>query len=239
METGKHNRSIARRLLIVLIITTLVLLGLHLLLQFVNLNVYHQQHGQFYELSNRFDFDDEASVPTWFSQFLYLLIAMGAGLAAYLETNRTRRRIWTLIAVVSLIFSIDEIGALHEFVLQTLHVIFFADAAPGAFSNAWLLVLPLIVIAAGLFIGSMVRHFPRRTLLLFTSAVVIFLIGAVGVDMVTSVLERESFANQGILVGIEEMLELLSLVVIVYAVADYLERWHGETVRRALAQLKT
>lgn len=232
----RHN-SFARRLLLILLATTFVLLGLHLLFQAVNLGVYHQQHGQFYELSNRFDFDDEASVPTWFAQFLYLLIAAAAGLAAYLQTGK-QRRLWTVISLSALLFSIDEIAGLHEYVLQTLHVIFFKDAAPGAFANAWLVIAPFLLALAAGFIYLMARSVPRRTLVFFAAATGTFLFGAVAVDIVASQVYRETFLNQGLVVGLEETFELLSLVIVAYAIADYTESEFGHNIRRAFREAR-
>lgn len=237
-DSSSHSHF-ARKLLRILLVCSFVILGLHIAFQAINLEVYHQQHGQFYELSNRFDFDDEQSVPTWFSQFLYLLLAAGAGLAAYVQRDKPTKRLWAVIALISLIFSIDEIAGMHEFFLQTVHVVFYKDAGPGSLSNAWLLVAPFIVVLSGFFIASMARRFPKRTLLLFSGAVVTFLLGAIGVDLFTSLVERETFMNQGVLVGLEELFELLSLIIIIYAVADYLERNHSKAVHNAWRQLRS
>jgi len=168
MKLPLNNSSHALKILYILLGSVLIVLCMHLLLQAVNLNVYHQQHGQFYELSNRFDFDDEASVPTWLSQFLYLCISVMAALAAYLLPKGSTRRLWVIIAVFAFIFSIDEIAGLHEFVLQTLHVIFYSDAGPGTYANAWLLVAPFLIIGSAWFIYSMASSFPRKTLLLLS-----------------------------------------------------------------------
>lgn len=203
------------------------------------MGVYHQQHGQFYELSNRFDFDDEASVPTWFAQFAYLLIAVSASLAAYLQKVRHTKIIWSIIAVVALFFSIDEIAGLHEFALQTLHVLVYGDAKPSGLDNAWLLVAPFIIAVAGIFLYFMAKTLPRRTIAYFSLAVVIFLIGAAGVDIVTTQVERESLLNQTFLSGIEESMELISLVIVIYATTDFLERLHGKRLQAMWQQLRS
>ncbi len=237
--SNNSRTPFARKLLTYLLIAGFVILALHLLFQALNLLVYHQQHGQFYELSNRFDFDDESSVPTWFSQLLFLMLSAGAALAAYLTADRRVGLLWTVIAVVALVFSIDEIAGLHEFFLQTLHVVFYQDAGPGSLSNAWLLVAPFVLLVTGIFIVSMLRRFPRRTMFLFTGSVIVFLIGAIGVDAFNSLVERESFMSQGLLVGVEESFEIFSLIIIVYAVADYLERMHGKALHNAWRQLRS
>lgn len=228
------NQSYAKVLLKVVIISIVFLLGIHLTLQYLNLEVFYQQNGQVYELSNRFDFDDESSVPTWISSVLFLSIGAFALLAAYIQSERITRRLWLLIAVIGLVLSIDEIAALHEFVLQTLHVLFFQDDKPSILANAWLVVAPFIVIIMAWLAWKMLQIFPRRTVVLFVVAGIIFLTGAVVVDLFTSVADRETFLNQGIYVGIEEFLELMASALSLYAVVDYVERYSPGSFMSAL-----
>ena len=232
------KRSFAASVFIILSIITLIVSVLHLVLQYINLEVFYQQNGFVYELSNRFDLDDESSVPTWLSQFYFLLIAAGGGLAAYLSDKKSVRRAWLLIAGLGLVFSIDEIATLHEFILQSIHNVFFRDAAPTSIDNAWLLVTPLILAAFAWSIWKISKLFPKRTILLFSGAVAMLLIGAVFVDMLASVADRETFANQGILIAIEETLELMANVTVIYAITDYLEVKYAARLKSALKHLR-
>lgn len=213
------------------------ILVVHLLLQFLNLEVFYQQNGQIYELSNRFDLDDESSVPTWFSQFLFLAVACAAFLTAYLERNRPRRRIWLGIGLLAVVFSLDEIATLHEYMLQTLHVILFQDAQPTAFANAWWLVGSVVVIIAGWTLWNIKKFLPIRTVTLFFVSGLIFWIGAIIFDGLTSFVPRESFLNQGVLVAIEETMELTGVALALYATLDYIERKHKRKISAALKQL--
>lgn len=238
---NKHNNPTSprsTRILIWLAGATLLLTAIHLFLQYLNLEVFYQQQGQVYELSNRFDLDDETSVPTWFSQILFLLIGAAAFTAAYLERKTAVKRLWALIGVFGVVYSLDESAGLHEFVLQTLHVLYYQDAAPTKENNAWLIAVPLIL-AVLLWLGWLIfRYFPVRTLVLFAVSAGLFLAGAVGVDLATSVTGRETFWNQGVLVAAEETFELLATVLALYAVIDYVERRHFASLSAAIAQLK-
>lgn len=210
----------------------------HLLLQYLNLEVFYQQNGLVYELSNRFDLDDEASVATWFSQALFLAISICAALAAYLSSRAAVRRLWQFIAVLGLLISVDEVAGLHEFVLQSLHNIFFRDSAPTITNNAWLLVTPFILAAVMWFIWKTAKLLPRRTIMLFSVGIFTFLIGAVFFDALASIVDRETFWNQGIFIAIEETLELLGNVIVLYAIADYIESQHGPRLKSALSRLR-
>lgn len=229
--------SVARRIALGLGVAVFAMGVVHLLLQYLNLNVFNQQNGQIYELSNRFDLDDESSVPTWFSQALFLVISASAFLAAYLEKLRPKRLIWLGIALVTLVFSIDEIATLHEFTLQTIHVLLFGDSGPTGAANAWLVVLPFVGAAGLWLLWQMHIHLPRRTMLLFALAGTVFVVGAVGVDIITSTTARESFLNQGVMVAIEESFELVASIVVLYAVLGYLETAHGKRLSTAWSRL--
>lgn len=238
MVSHLKRRSYSMYLLRILLISTLVILIAHLVLQYLNLIIYDQQNGFIYELSNRFDMDDESSIATWFSQAIFIAISAGAALAAYLSSVTAVRRLWKSIAVLSLLLSIDEVTAMHELILQSLHNIFFKDTSSTINGNAWLLVAPFVFAGALWLLWKIAKLLPRRTLILFSGAIFTFLVGAVFVDMLASLVERETFINQGIIIAIEETLELLGSVLVLYAIADYIEDNHGARLKSALTHLK-
>ena len=238
MASSFKHRLSALYLLKILVLTTLFLLGMHLLLQYLNWEVFYQQNGFVYELANRFDLDDEASVPTWFSQVMFLFIGTGAAWTAFLSRTVAIRRLWQLIAVIGVLLSIDEISGLHELFLQSLHNLFFRDAAPTSLNNAWLIVAPFILLAVTLFIWKVAKLLPKRTILLFVGAISIFLVGAIFVDLLASIVERESFLNQGLLIAAEETLELFGIVTVLYAIADYIETQHVSQIKSLFKHLR-
>lgn len=238
MVLKRSNRSYATYVLKILGVTTLVLLCAHVFLQYLNWEVFYQQNGFVYELSNRFDLDDESSVSTWFSQALFLSIGLGAMLAAHLSVRTAIRRLWQLVGVLGLLLSVDEVASLHEFVLQSLHNQFFRDASPTSTNNAWLLVTPFILLAVAWFVWMAIRILPKRTTLLFATAICSFLVGAIFFDALASIVDRETFLNQGLLIAVEETLELFGSVISVYAIADYIETQHRMRLQSALKRLK-
>lgn len=238
-DVAPAKRSFTGKLFIVLLCAILVLVGVHLILQHLNLNVFYQQNGQLYELSNRFDLDDEASVPTWFSHLLLLLIGMSALCAAWLQKAGTVRQLWTLIGVAGVLAAIDEIAALHEFILQSLHVMYFQDASPTSSQNAWLMVAPLVFGVFGWLGWQMWRLLPKRTFAILVFAGLIFLFGAMGVDLLTSISERETFWHQGLYVATEESMELLGCVVALCGIVDYIEQKHRLAIGEAISRLRT
>src|SRR5690606_15947542 len=128
------------KLLIVWITVSLVLLFVHLALKYVSVVMHQEQHLVFFELSNRFDMNDENSVPQWFTLVSFLAITAGAWLASRLSTRPAERRLWAIIAFVALLLSIDDASAIHESVLGILHLTFFDDLPATFTRNAWLMI---------------------------------------------------------------------------------------------------
>lgn len=236
-KTTKSN-PFALRVSLALVGVTLAILATHLFMQYLNLNVYQEQNGVVFELSNRLDLDDETSVPTWFSQTLLFTIGVGALTAAYLQKQKAKRRLWALIGTLGILLSIDEAAALHEFALQSLHNVFFLDTSPTADKNAWVLIVPIILIFALVLAWKSIRLLPKRTVALFVLGGAIFLAAAVIIDALSSTIAPNTFLYQGVMVGIEEFFELLGSIIVLFAVADYIETYHKSDLAESAKRLK-
>lgn len=228
----------AVKLLVGLLAISLALFVVHLGLKYISVVIYQEKHGSLFELSNRFDMNDESSVPQWFTLAGFLAIALGAFMAAFLAKRADVRRLWGAIAVIALLLSVDDVATLHEYVLQTLHNSLFLDTAPTFIRNAWFVLMPVVLLISGWLFVQAVRLLPRRTMLSLAIGSIIFLVGAVLFDSVANTLPPRSFAEQGIAAGIEGWLQLIGLSVLIYAICDYLEKQHGKTITGVLKQLK-
>lgn len=228
---------LSRRIFKLLVLTALLLIIVHIVLKFVSIELFHERHGFLFELSNRFDGNDENSVPQWFSQFVFLLIAGGAGIAAYLQTVKNRRILWGVIAVLGLLLSLDDVATLHEFVLQTLHNTFFLDTTPSFVRNAWLLVLPAVLAAGVLIAWWASKALPRKTALWLIVGGAVYVIGKVFMDSLAN-LTDDRFLDAGIAQGLEKLFQYIGSVLVFYAVTVYLETYHGPAIARAMRQFK-
>lgn len=229
--------SFAHKLLLGLLALVAVLASVHLLFQYLNLNVYNELNGRIFEFSNRVDFDDEASIPTWISQLLLLGIGMAAFLVSRLERARPARIIWSIVAGIGVLLSLDEVAALHELTLQTIHLLVFNESAPTLFANAWFIVLPVVALGAGLLAWQMFKHVPARTMRILVFGGIVYVFGAVVIDVITNSSLDNTFKNKGVLVAIEETLELVGTTLVLYGIVDYLERSYGKKLKTAYAQL--
>lgn len=222
-KMGVKNISLPAKTFWILLIAAAGLFAVHLGLQHLNLS-YDEKHGQIFELSNRFDFDDEASVPTWFSQGLWVLTALASTLASKLSARRKDHRVWLVMSSVAVLFAIDEISGLHEFVLQSLHLLIFgADQAPTSAVNAWWLVLPPIMALGFIFIKRLYNVLNIKLWLTMVSGWLLFLAGAAGLELYGNDLARNTFYYQGVVVGLEEGLEMIGAMIVLFAVLKHLE----------------
>lgn len=231
------SKPIASRIFKAGVCVVIVLLGCHLTLQYLNLEVYNEKQGQIFELSNRVDFDDEVSIPTWYSQFLLLGVATAAFAASVLESAKNKRRAWAVVGGAGLLLSIDEVGSIHELFLQTLHLLYYGEVIPTNAKNAWWLVLPFIGVAVVAGLIWLYKLLPRRTWNLFLLAGVVYVAGAAGLELFSNDVIKTSYMYQGIMTGIEETLEMLGTLIALYAIIDYLERHHGKSLIAAWKQL--
>lgn len=238
MAKNTKSKHFALRAALALAGITLAIFAVHLFMQYLNLNVYHEQNGLVFELSNRLDLDDESSVPTWFSQTLLFTIGVGALTAAYLQKQKAKRRLWALIGTLGILLSIDEAASLHEFALQSLHNVFFLDTSPTADKNAWVLIIPIILIFALVLAWQSIRLLPKRTVAFFVLGGAVFVAGAVIIDILSINVEANTFLYQGVMVGIEEFFELLGSIIVLFSIADYIETYHKDDIAETAKRLK-
>jgi hypothetical protein len=167
------------------------------------------------ELVWRFNVDLELNVPTWYSSLLAAVGAMSAFFVAsrYRVEGAKRQTvfIWLLIAVTLLLISIGETAAIHELVLQTLHIGAKLGEAQSYSANAWLLILPLIGIALVAGLRLLFLHVPRRTFFNLAVAVGFYLLGAVVVEYLSIPVSDQTHLYNFVLTPIEEGLEMIGL----------------------------
>lgn len=223
------------RLLAVLLSLIVLTVLLHVLVQTINYFQYPASQG-FVELSNRFDLDDEASIPTWVSQLLLggaALLAMIVGRMA----QGAQRKSWYVIAMLAALASLDEVARLHELVVQTLHVRLFGLEATTLIKNAWLILAPLIMLAGLGLLYILSKALPRRTIKLLVLAGGIFISGALGVEILSSGMNTYGFAYTVLVTALEEGLELIGSAVLVYAIADYMNGQFPKQTQQILSTL--
>lgn len=228
----------ASRLLVLLLAVSFVMFLLHVGLKYVSVVRYEEQHLVWFEMSNRFDMNDENSVPQWFTLLCFLLVSVGSYFASYLAKEVSLRRVWIVIGTLALLLSIDDAAAIHESVLALMHLSVFDDTPATLLQNAWLFLVPVVVVVGVWVLIRAHRQLPKPTTAKLVFGGVVFLTGAIVVDSLANTVPDRSFAGQGVVAGIEGLLQMVGLSILVYTVYDYLLNRHGKSLQAAAKSLR-
>lgn len=183
-------------------------------------------HDRLLGIGPLFDMWREANVPTFASAlglaFCALLLGLVARHAA--AAGERGRWHWRFMAVVFLFLAADEMLALHDRMTGPLRA---ALGASGALYHAW--VVPYL--AALLLLGAAYLPFlwrlERATRTRFLVAAVLYLSGAIGLEMVDAVFYERVEARTLLIDAfnaVEEILEMLGITVFAWALAHELAR---------------
>ena len=185
-------------------------------------------HDRVYGLVRLFDLDKEHNIPSFFSGCLFLLNALLLALVARTVPRSAAKTTWKILAGLFVYLAFDELFAIHERLTKPVREAFHTS---GPFYYAWILVyLPIVAVIAGLFAPVWRRlDGPVRSRLAVAAGT--YLAGAVGVEIAGG-MYREAVGPQlglgyGVLVAIEESLEMAGLIILARALFDQLERTSG------------
>lgn len=186
----------------------------------------------------RFDLGHEPSIPNWYSS---LALVASAGLLAVIAAAKWKsrdafRRHWALLSILFLLLAVDEAVMIHEMADRTLHDLWHTT---GPLYFAWVVPGAAFASTVGLLYLRFLTHLDPRTRNRFLAAATLFIGGAIGIEMVEGVvveshgLESLCFT---VVQCIEERLEMLGIVLFLYALLDYIDRYIGDVRFRFAAQ---
>ena len=214
----------ARNILLWLLLCLGVLLILHLFGQYL----WHIQgliHPSIYV--DRFNMNEEISLPTWFASFLLLFVSVLMGAAGSAKTQgRSAARYWKVLAVIFLFLSIDEGSSFHEVLSDPMRALL--NIQSGWLYYAWVVPGAALAIAAIIYFFRFWRNLPASVRSLVGLASFLYLSGALGVELLgtyyASAIGGYDF-NYFLSVALEESLEKLGLIILIYALIRYLAQF--------------
>lgn len=172
-------------------------------------------------LQDAFRLGNEKNIPTWYTVGLLLIAAIASGILAA-HARRSDRSVgsaagWSGLAILFCLMSLDELMEIHEGWILPVRTLLNTS---GPLYYAW--VLPglglVLLLAAGY--ARFVRSLPRDVRQAFLLAAVLYVGGAVGMEMVSgayySWTGREDLVYE-LLTNIEECLEMLGAVGFIHA----------------------
>lgn len=173
---------------------------------------------------NGFDFNSEKNVPTLFATLLLLTSAGLLGLigTAAHRAGRPDRDAWVGLALIFAALGVDEAVAVHEVLSMPLRTLLNLG---GIFYYAWLIPYMIVVTLLGLLYLRFFLRLPRSTRVGFVLAAVLFLGGAVGLEMVGGVQAERAGEDLLFLLfaTVEESMEMLGTIVLIHTLLRYLQ----------------
>lgn len=189
----------------------------------------------FERLADRFDVDEEITVPTWYSSsallfcsLLLAVIARGVG-----QQGGAHPRSWAGLAVIFLLASMDEASGFHELPMRVLRRSY---DLPSFLYFAWVIPGAMVLVVFFLAYLRFWLHLPPRTRRLFALAAAVYVIGAFGFEMLgahITATEGQGNTPFQLVATTEEALEMFGVLIFIGALLDHLAQLGG-SVRIAL-----
>jgi hypothetical protein len=177
-----------------------------------------------------FDTNREENVPTFFSAAAWLAGALLAGVigAASRQAGRPGALHWIGLALLLVFLAMDEMLSLHERLTDRVNEVIDTT---GLFRYAWVLPYGLFAaVLAGLYAPFLLR-LPRRTRNLLLVSGGLLGIGGLGLEVlggVEAVLHDDGTITASLLATAEELVEMTGVVVLLHALASYIDLELGE-----------
>lgn len=167
-------------------------------------------------------FGEEQNIPTLYSSFTLFFAGVLLFIIGLAHKKISASGIpWFGLALIFTFLSLDEFAMIHErsigpvrTLLDTSGYLFFAWVIPYGVG----LLLLFAIYAKFLF------RLPKRTLHLFLTSGFLFVLGAIGIEMI----EGQVIATRGygfvfqMCQTVEELLEMLGVALFIYALLDYM-----------------
>lgn len=195
-------------------------------------------HGSLYGFVQLFDFNLERNVPTLYSSINLMLSAVLLSFIAL--KHRESMQAWSLWLGLSAIFfllSLDEFFQFHEHLAQPVQQLLNISEA---FYYVW--ALPYICFLGGLLLlyYKFLLRLPAKTRALFILAGLLFILGAVGVEFAGNIqaemVQSKATLAHRLFVTCEEFLEMISIVLFIYTLFDYIVLKFGTFAVRVTAE---
>lgn len=181
-----------------------------------------------YRFVELFNMNLEANIPAGYSAFLMIVIS-GLSFFIFKVNTLPEKKYFIGVSVIFLMMSVDEISSIHEIMNNP-----FRNALnlSGAFYWAWivpgLIFLFIMVFAFRQFFMMIDRRFRR----LFILSGFIYIMGAVGFEMLGGWLYSNKLGDSYFYifeVVVEESLEMFGLLLFIYALIEYIKSF-GEDI---------
>lgn len=185
-----------------------------------------------------FYLNNERSFPTLYTAMMLLLCSvLLAGITLSRRAVGARYvRHWGFLAVIFLYLFADELLQLHEEIIEPLRNVL---GTGGFLYYAWIIPASILLLILGGLYANFIIDLPARIRLLFITAGVLYVSGAIGLEMVGGYY-ASSYGEESLGFVVEataeEFLEMLGITVFIYALLEYMRLHVKEIVISPVSQ---
>ncbi len=193
-----------------------------------------------YNFLLKFDLDAEVNIPTFYSAVVLLFCSIFLLIIAHEQKARGRNyRSWTVLSLIFLFLAFDEAAALHEILIKTFRGIFHTG---GVLYWAWVIPYGALLVVFVLAFTKFLFRLPKRTRYWFIASGFIYVLGAIGFEMLGSA-QADSLGGNihpqysfGLLYvatyTMEELLEMVGAAMFLSTLVSHISREYGSVVLR-------
>ena len=179
--------------------------------------------------ADKFGLDYEGNIPTFYSFLALLFSSVLLGAIAYvknLDSDRYKNH-WKILSFIFLYLSLDEIGQLHEDLIDPMQKLL---KATGFLYFAWIVPFAFLVAIFLFSYSKFLLHLPVSTKKMFVAACALYIGGAMGMEIPGGYLASTTGMQTVpylIVITLEESLEMLGIVVFIHALMSYIKIYLG------------
>jgi hypothetical protein len=185
------------------------------------------------ELSYIFNLDEEHNIPAVYSFFQLLFASLLLALIAW-HASKTKDRLsgyWWLMTILFFYIAFDELESFHERAGLWLHQHFHTT---GFFYFAWVVPAVIILLVLGIILIRFLLSLPVACRKRFLIAGTVYIVGAVGGDIVAGQYISMHGSGLGwpyvVEYHIEETMEMLGIAYFIYALLLYIRDFTTQPV---------
>ncbi len=177
------------------------------------------------------DLDREQVLPSFFASLLLVLasLALATAAAAHGTARAAGAWGWSVLSFGLLLMAVDESLAIHEQFIDPLRGLLGAGPG-GVFHFTWVTFAIPLVLLVGIALSRWLRNLDPRTRGGLLRAAAVYLAGAIGVELLGGMWASRhgvSGLGYGLLVALEEGLELAGTLLLLHATLDHLRARFG------------
>jgi len=193
---------------------------------------YYTEYDEAFGLIPLFNMDKELSIPSMFSVLILFFAALLLLVITILKKKCNDSHIcgWAILAFGFMYLTFDEGATIHEKLMQPMHRL-LGENFPSAFYFPWVIPAIIGVAIVGLCYTKFIVDLPKETKRSFLLSAIIYVGGAVGVEMISGVFAgKNGLDNFGfnIVATIEEVLEMTGIILFIQSLLIYLGKNYEE-----------